>query len=383
MRGVRPHVAVVGAGMAGLVAARHLADAGCAVAVFEKSRGLGGRCATRRSDFGPFNHGVARFTAVSARFRAEIAGWQACGWVGPDVFLAATGSAAPAAPALHPAHGWTGLPTMNALARHLAHGLAVHTDHTVQALQRVGDGRWRLLIADHGTLETPFDSVLLAVPAEQALPLCAPSPGLQQALQQVRSQPCWTLMLAWAETSLGPAPRLAQRARGSAAARVTDQPTDEVLADLPGEVMADLPDDVLDEVLELRLLAGPMSSNADAATHVDPMPGTRWVLHAQPAWSAAHLDLAAADAIPLLMQALAKARGSALPPPARIAAHRWRYARVAAPLLEACGWDATLRLGCAGDAWAGAPSEHGVVPDGVERAWLSGLALAAAALGAA
>ncbi|MFQ6540261.1 FAD-dependent oxidoreductase [Aphanothece stagnina] len=40
-------IAVVGAGMAGLAAARALQAQGFAVTVFEKSRGFGGRCATR------------------------------------------------------------------------------------------------------------------------------------------------------------------------------------------------------------------------------------------------------------------------------------------------------------------------------------------------
>ncbi len=43
-------VAVIGAGMAGLAAARALVDAGHEAVVFEKSRGLGGRAATRRKD---------------------------------------------------------------------------------------------------------------------------------------------------------------------------------------------------------------------------------------------------------------------------------------------------------------------------------------------
>lgn len=43
-------VAIVGAGVAGLAAARDLVVAGAGVTVFEKSRGFGGRCATRRRD---------------------------------------------------------------------------------------------------------------------------------------------------------------------------------------------------------------------------------------------------------------------------------------------------------------------------------------------
>ena len=41
-------VAVIGAGISGLTAARSLQDQGHAVRVFEKSRGRGGRAATRR-----------------------------------------------------------------------------------------------------------------------------------------------------------------------------------------------------------------------------------------------------------------------------------------------------------------------------------------------
>jgi predicted NAD/FAD-dependent oxidoreductase len=48
----QPTVAVVGAGISGLTWARTLADHGLPVTVFEKSRGVGGRMATRRSDDG-------------------------------------------------------------------------------------------------------------------------------------------------------------------------------------------------------------------------------------------------------------------------------------------------------------------------------------------
>jgi NADPH-dependent 2,4-dienoyl-CoA reductase/sulfur reductase-like enzyme len=46
----QPTVAVIGAGISGLTCARTLADHGVSVTVFEKSRGLGGRMATRRSE---------------------------------------------------------------------------------------------------------------------------------------------------------------------------------------------------------------------------------------------------------------------------------------------------------------------------------------------
>ena len=45
-------VAVIGAGISGLFAARTLRDHGVSVTVFDKSRGVGGRMSTRRTDQG-------------------------------------------------------------------------------------------------------------------------------------------------------------------------------------------------------------------------------------------------------------------------------------------------------------------------------------------
>lgn len=57
-------VAVVGAGISGLAAARRLTEASHDVVVFEKSRGLGGRCATRRVGEYTFDQGA---TSVAPR----------------------------------------------------------------------------------------------------------------------------------------------------------------------------------------------------------------------------------------------------------------------------------------------------------------------------
>ncbi|MCX6834114.1 MAG: FAD-dependent oxidoreductase, partial [candidate division Zixibacteria bacterium] len=54
-----PRVAVIGAGISGLISARTFHELGFDVTVFEKSRGPGGRTATRRADPGlSFDHGA-------------------------------------------------------------------------------------------------------------------------------------------------------------------------------------------------------------------------------------------------------------------------------------------------------------------------------------
>eukprot|EP01031_Cornospumella_fuschlensis_P052994 gene52994-64738_t len=67
------NIAIIGAGIAGITAARTLAQAGHHVHVFEKSRGAGGRMSTRLSNFGTFDHGAQYFTVRDARFAQALA----------------------------------------------------------------------------------------------------------------------------------------------------------------------------------------------------------------------------------------------------------------------------------------------------------------------
>ena len=52
------HIAIIGAGMAGLAAARSLTQAGHTITLYEKSRGVGGRVATRRLEGCIMDHGA-------------------------------------------------------------------------------------------------------------------------------------------------------------------------------------------------------------------------------------------------------------------------------------------------------------------------------------
>jgi len=65
-------VVVVGAGLAGLTAARKLSDAGHHVVVFDKGRSPGGRLATRRIGSSRFDHGAQFFTIRSDEFAALV-----------------------------------------------------------------------------------------------------------------------------------------------------------------------------------------------------------------------------------------------------------------------------------------------------------------------
>lgn len=165
-------IAVVGAGLAGLVAAARLAEAGRDVTVFEKSRGLGGRLATRRSDRGTFDHG-APVIHCETMLMAPLRTSAACAPWGET--------------------GHVGMPGMSGLVRPLAEGLDIRNGTEVAGLVVAPDGL-RLRLAE-GEETAAFARVILAVPVEQARGLARELAGVEALVATMA--PVWTLMAAF------------------------------------------------------------------------------------------------------------------------------------------------------------------------------------------
>jgi len=326
-------VAVIGAGIAGAACAASLQRSGVRVSVFDKSRGSGGRMATRRLTYADpsgqavaveFDHGAPFFTAQHPRFRALarralsvgcVARWQ------PRVY------ADWPAPPLQ--DGYVGAPTMSALCRHVLAGVTLHLEQTVRRLQRNAEG-WQVVV-DGGATLGPFDHVMVALPAPQAaLLLAGHRDEWADQLAGRLARACWTLMavtpdMDWPWDA-------AQFARGP-----------------------------LDWVIRNDRKPGRQAPPGQAT----------WVAHASAAWSAQHLE----DDPRAVTQDLRAALAAVLPPgqdPRNwpcTAVHRWRHAvPVAMPDDGAeCWWDPALGLGVCGDVAGGGT---------VESAWRSGDELA-------
>ncbi|MES3033459.1 MAG: FAD-dependent oxidoreductase [Gemmatimonadota bacterium] len=323
-------VAVIGAGLAGLTCARTLADHNVDVTVFEKSRGYGGRCATRRDGAWRFDHGAQYFTVRDARLRLWVQSWHQQGLIAPwqgALAVREQGAWQPAKPGVR---RWVAIPGMSALGAHLAADLTVHLETCVALVQREGR-QWRL-VAETGADLGVFDAVLTCIPAPQARTLLEPiAPRLAQRAAEAVMYPTWATML--------------------------------VLRDRPdfawdGAFLND--DPVLGWVS--RNTSKPQRS-ADEA----------WVLHATRAWSVAHLDDAPAHVATAMTAAFRDVIGHDLTA-VHAVAHRWRYALPDPVTDDAALHDAALGLGAGGD-WCGGPR--------VEGALLSGMALAGRVLTAA
>ncbi|WCN39463.1 NAD(P)/FAD-dependent oxidoreductase [Aneurinibacillus uraniidurans] len=76
-------IVIIGGGVAGLMAARVLMEAGEEVVVLDKGRSGGGRMATRRIGEATLDHGAQYFTVRSPEFAKEVAKWEEEGWVTP------------------------------------------------------------------------------------------------------------------------------------------------------------------------------------------------------------------------------------------------------------------------------------------------------------
>lgn len=151
-------VLVVGAGMAGLIAAAELQRAGRRVLVLDKGRGVGGRLATRRIGGATFDHGAQFITTRDPRFAAALEQGRQNGAVTEWCRGFAGGEDGHAR--------WCGKPGMSSFAQHLAVDLDLHLETPVVALRRAED-RWCVETATGRTFTA--GAVALTPPLPQSL----------------------------------------------------------------------------------------------------------------------------------------------------------------------------------------------------------------------
>lgn len=303
-------VGVVGAGVAGLAAARTLVDRGHAVKIFERGRVAGGRVATRileaielprgLSGEVAFDHGAQYFTVRDQRFSELSAEWERdrviAKWTGRIVSFDGEGWE----DVDGSTNRYVGTPGMNAIATALANGLDIEYGTNIESL---------------APLLNDFDRVIVAVPAGWARVLAANVPAVTMV-------PNWTVMAAFEA-------RVAARfdaafVNGSALgwiARNTSKPKRNWKIDC-------------------------------------------WVLQATSVWSQAHADDRPDDVGAFLMEAFDDLIPAGLPKAFFATVHRWRHATADPPLAVGAIHDAESRITLCGDWCKGSR---------IEDAYLSGL----------
>ncbi len=180
--------AIVGAGLAGLICAQQLQQWGYQVISLEKSRGLGGRLATRRLADTCADHGVRAMTGQGSLTQQLIA---TLVQREPNYYSAPAG--------------------LTTVAKFLAQGLSIWREQRVISIAPDVQG-WRLQLESRDGLisSVPAKFLILAIPAPQASALLAamPSPAamvadlawnrLRSQVQSVEFDPCITVIATYA-----------------------------------------------------------------------------------------------------------------------------------------------------------------------------------------
>jgi renalase len=334
---------VVGAGIAGLMAAARIGGDGRSVLVLEKSRGVGGRMATRRVGGAVCDHGAQFFTQRTPGFLAvvehairddTVVEW--CRGFARDGSIGADG---PAVGDGHPRYrgvrGMTDLPKWLA-ARLAALGGAVEVRTAAKAtsVAVAAEGVRVTIEGQDGVAEVvEAGGCVLTAPVPQALDLLAAGGSLERleapAIERLRAvdyDPCFAVMLVLDRPSLLPEPGAIQFA-GDA--------------------------------------SGPVAWVADNQRKgISPVPAL--TVHATGAFSRGHFDVPPDEVAAVLIDAVRPwidgDPGKAI---VERSVHRWKFATPTTVLPDpfvAVSWSPPIL--CCGDAFAG-PRVEGAFSSGV------------------
>ena len=331
-----PRVAVIGAGISGLFAARTLADHGLPVTVFDKGQGVGGRTSSRRVDGQLcFDHGAQYFTARDDRFKRYVDTWAEQGVVArwpetqidsPQKIVVLENGKVTEKPDSN--ERFVGSPSMNAVSRHLALNLDIRQKTRVASIDSTNQAI--RLNDESGVLMGEFDRLIVSAPATQTAELLVNFPTIADPISKIRMNPCWAVMASFASS-------------------ITD--------DWVGAF-------IHDSMLTWAARNSTKPNRPASAEHI--------VLHAGHQWTEANWERDADEVAQELLAEFWQASGIASQPPFHLQAHRWQYATPVDPPVERCFFDADAGIVACGD-WAGGPR--------VEGAFLSGMAAAGRILG--
>ena len=306
-------VTVVGAGLAGLLAARELTANGHDVVVLDKGKGVGGRLATRRIGDAAFDHGAQFFTVRDPRFQAIVDGWLKAGVV--RVWCHGFGAEQDGYPR------YVGSTGMTAIAKHLANGLDVRTSSLVFSVLPAEARAWTTTLDTGETFDS--DAVILTAPIPQSFGFA------------------FTAGVEFPDDL-----RTIDYDRTLGLLAVLDGPT---AIPAPGAVQN--PDDVFSFIGDNK------------AKGISPVHAVTF--HANPQWSAEHWDTPHDEAVELLTKAARRYLGGS-----NITASnfkRWRFATPQRNWPDRTWSNDSRTLVVAGDAFAG-PRVEGAALSGLDAA---------------
>ncbi|MCC9599610.1 FAD-dependent oxidoreductase [Stieleria sp. JC731] len=329
-----PKVAIVGAGIGGLAAARVLQDHGIEVTVFEQSDMVGGRIATKTAKSGDganqyqFDYGAQYFTGCDPTFRRYVNSWIQEGlvqpWLGRIVSVCSEGQIVKEQ-CCKPRY--VGVPGMDAVVRHLASDLDVRLGMHVKGMECQRGQRYRLLFGNPAD-SVDYDVVISNGSPSQMSGLFPEESDLAEKVRKVQMRPCLALMVA-----------------------------DPSLVDLQFDAAF--------------VNSGPFSWVSSNGGKPGRQVNGEWVAHTNADWSSDHFLMSKDDVIEMLLPALEKVLGRSLKICDYVDVHQWQHSEAVDHLDDEYLFNRFAGLGACGD-WCNGRK--------LESAFMSGVGLAGAIL---
>ncbi|MDA7704940.1 FAD-dependent oxidoreductase [Rickettsiales bacterium] len=192
-------IAIIGAGISGLTIAQKLAQKN-EVIIFDKSRGIGGRMATRRADNFHFDHGAQFFTAKSEQFQEFCQNAYREGVI--DIWNARFAEII----GHNIARKWRfdnkqqphyiAVPQMNNLCKFMAKNLDLRLKEQIIDIEFINQ-KWSLKTKEKEFID--FDYLILAIPSHQAVNLLPRKFIDFDIVQKIEMLPCFSLMIGLKE----------------------------------------------------------------------------------------------------------------------------------------------------------------------------------------
>ena len=193
-------VVVIGAGLSGLMCASALQQGGYEVIILDKSRGVGGRCASRRVDNIPLDHGLPYLEIQGSNTENLVKQLQQDNilqlWQG-DIYELDGDSNLRKIPMIKRYVANSGI---NTIAKYLAKDLDIRKQHRATEIKLNKNKSWEIIYHSNNKIASIYSKKLvIAIPAPQALELVIsirdqlPQEFITQ-LQSVTFHPCIAVM---------------------------------------------------------------------------------------------------------------------------------------------------------------------------------------------
>jgi len=195
-----PKIAIIGAGFAGIILANRLKRQ-YHVTIFEKSRGVSGRLASRTRDQFTFDFGSQFFTAKNPEFKNFLLPYINCGilepWCGNFVEIDDY-QITYRRPWGYVQNHLVASPKMTQFCKELARDLRIEFETKITKINKNSQNdKWQLF--DENEVIKEFDWVLFAIPAQQLYELITPKISFFNDIKNIRMLSCYALMLGLEE----------------------------------------------------------------------------------------------------------------------------------------------------------------------------------------